>query len=214
MVSTIPEHEMCYNAQRMSVTGHDRQAEVKRARLRNRIIPLLALLLVIAIMVGIYYFYRNYPDRVAQLKDYGYLGAFLISLILNATVILPAGNILVLAVLGATLPSATLVGLAGSTGAAIGELTGYMVGYSGQAIVQRREAYARVERWVKKWGVMTIFFLSVVPFFFDLAGIAAGIVRFPVWKFLIACWLGRTILYIVVALAGAQGWEAILRYLG
>ena len=165
-------------------------------------------------MVGVYCFYRNYPEEIARLKGYGYLGVFLISLIFNATIVLPVGNILVLAVLGATLPSATLVGLAGSTGAAIGELTGYMAGYSGQALVQRREAYARVEGWVKKWGAVTIFFLSVIPFFFDLAGIAAGVLRFPLWKFLIACWLGRTILYIVVALAGAQGWEAVLRYLG
>jgi len=197
----------------MSITRDDRPAEGKRARLIGRIVPLLTLLLVIAIMVGVYYFYRNYPDEVARLKGYGYLGAFLISLLFNATVILPAGNILVLAVLGATLPSAILVGLAGSTGAAIGELTGYIAGYSGQAIVQRREAYARIERWVRKWGALTIFVISVVPFIFDLAGIAAGVVRFPLWKFLIACWLGRTILYIAVALAGAQGWEALLRYL-
>jgi len=181
--------------------------------LRGKLIPLLTLLLVIAIMVGIFYFYRHYPDRITQLKGYGYLGAFLISLILNATIVLPAGNILILAILGATLPSATMVGLAGGVGAAIGEMTGYMAGYSGQAIVQRQKVYANLEGWVKKWGAVTIFLLSVVPFFFDLAGIAAGVLRFPLWKFLLACWLGRTILYIVIALAGVQGWEAILRYL-
>ena len=182
--------------------------------LKKRLVPLLTLLLVIAIMVGIFYFYRYYPDRAAQLKGYGYLGAFLISLTLNATIILPAGNILILAMLGATLPSATMVGLAGGAGAAIGEITGYMAGYSGQAVVQRQRAYARLESWVKRWGVVTIFLLSLVPFFFDLVGIAAGVLRFPLWKFLLACWLGRTILDIVIALAGAQGWEAVLRYLG
>ncbi|MFC1892516.1 YqaA family protein [Chloroflexota bacterium] len=195
------------------MTGSDRPTGEKGTHLSSRIIPLLVLLLLIAIMAGVYYFYRNYPDEIARLKGYGYLGAFLISLIFNATIVLPVGNVVVLAVLGATLPSATLVGLAGSTGAAIGELTGYVVGYSGQAVVQRREAYARVEGWLQKWGVVTIFFLSVIPFFFDLAGIAAGVLRFPLWKFLIACWLGRSILYITVAWAGAQGWEAVLRYL-
>ena len=184
-----------------------------RGRLK-KLVPLLTLLLVIAIMVGIFYFYRHYPDRIAKLRGYGYLGAFLISLTLNATVVLPAGNILILAILGATLPSATVVGLAGGAGAAIGEITGYMAGYSGQAIVKRQRIYARLEGWVKKWGVLTIFLLSIVPLFFDLAGIAAGVLRFPLWKFLLACWLGRTILYIVIALAGAQGWETMLRYLG
>jgi membrane protein DedA with SNARE-associated domain len=210
----IPYSVMCYNAhgRQMRLDSNDKPAEEKRDRLRNKIIPLLALLLVIAIMVGIFYFYRHYPEMVSRLEDYGYLGAFLISLTLNATVVLPAGNILVLAVLGATLPSATLVGLAGAAGAAVGEITGYMVGYSGQAMVQRQRTYIRVEGWVKKWGAMTIFLVSIVPFFFDLAGIAAGVLRFPLWKFLLACWLGRTILYIVIALAGAQGWEVILHY--
>jgi membrane protein DedA with SNARE-associated domain len=165
-------------------------------------------------MAGVLFFYQNYSEEIARLQGLGYLGAFLISLIFNATVILPAGNVLVLAALGATLPSAVMVGLAGGTGAAIGELTGYIAGYSGQAVVRRRGAYVRIERWVKRWGALTIFILSAVPFIFDLAGIAAGVVRFPVWKFLIACWLGRTILYIVVALAGALGWEVVLGYFG
>ena len=98
-------------------------------------------------------------------------------------------------------------------GAAIGEITGYMAGYSGRAIVQRQKTYVRLEGWVKKWGVLAIFILSIVPFFFDLAGIAAGALRLPLWKFWLACWLGRTILYIIIALAGVLGWEAILPYL-
>jgi len=197
-----------------NLTNNSKQAEIeKKGRLSERFIPLLMLLLVIAIMVGIFYFYRHYPDRVAQLKNYGYLGAFLISLFFNATIVLPAGNIVMMAVLGATLPSAGLVGLAGGTGAAIGELTGYMVGYSGRVLVLRQKTYTRIQRWVKKWGALTIFFISVVPFFFDLAGIAAGVLRLPLWKFMIACWLGRILLYIVIALAGAWGWEVVLHYL-
>ena len=182
----------------------------RRDWLKKRYIPLLTLLLVIAITVGIFYFYRHYPNRVEELKDYGYLGAFLISLTLNATVILPAGNILMISVFGAALPSAVVVGLAGGAGAAIGEITGYVAGCSGRGIAQRSKMYSRVEGWVRRWGAMTIFIMALVPFVFDLAGIAAGVLRFPFWKFLLLCWLGRTILYIGVALAGAWGWEAVL----
>jgi len=193
----------------MSTDKMDKQGWLKR-----NITPLLTLLLVIAIIVGISYFYKNYPGRIDELKTYGYLGAFLISLVLNATVVLPAGNFIMIATLGATLPSATMVGLAGGVGAAIGEITGYMVGYSGRAIVQKQKIYTRLEDWVRRWGAVAIFFLSLVPFFFDLAGIAAGVLRLPLWKFLLACWLGRTISYIVIALSGALGWEVVLRYLG
>ena len=190
------------------------KGEVKGGWVRNRLLPLLGLLLIIGIVVGIFYFYRSYPERIEALEGYGYLGAFLISLTLNATIVLPAGNFLVLAALGAILPSATMVGLAGGIGAAIGELTGYMAGYSGQAIVSRQRVYTRLKKWVEKWGVLTIFLLSVVPLVFDLAGIAAGVLRFPLWKFLLACWLGRTILYLAVAWGGALGWEVVLRFLG
>ena len=182
--------------------------------MKKKLVPLLTLLFVIAIMAGVFYFYKNYPDRFAQLKGYGYLGAFLISLTLNATIVLPAGNFLIISTLGAALPSVTLVGLAGGAGAAIGEITGYMAGYSGRAMVQKQEMYTRLEGWVRKRGTVTIFFLSLVPFFFDLAGIAAGALRLPFWKFLIACWLGRTILYIGIAWLGVPWWEAVLRYLG
>ena len=184
----------------------------KRDWLKKRLIPVLTLLLVIAIVVGVFYVYKNYPARIEELKAYGYLGVFLISLILNASVILPAGNILVIATLGAALPSAPLVGLIGGAGAAIGEMTGYMAGYSGRTIVQRQKTYVRLERWVKRRGAWGIFVLSAVPFFFDLAGIAAGALRLPLWKFLIACWLGRTLLYIGTAYFGAPWWEAILSY--
>ncbi len=188
------------------IDSDDKQAGVEREARLKKFIPLLTLLLVIVISVGSFLF----RDKVSEVAGYGYLGAFLISMTFNATIILPAGNFLVLLALGAFLPSATIVGVAGGAGAAIGEITGYMVGYSGRGIAKRSKLYGRVEGWVRKWGVVAIFVFSLVPFFFDLAGIAAGVLRFPLWKFLLVCWLGRTILYIGVALAGSWGWETVL----
>lgn len=182
----------------------------KKGWLSKKLVPIVILLLVIAIMVSAFYFYKAYPSRIDELKAYGYLGAFLISLVLNATVILPVGTFAVVATLGATLPSAPLVGLAAGVGAAIGEMTGYMAGYSGHGVVANSRLYIQVEGWMRRWGAMTIFIFSLVPFVFDLVGIAAGVLRFPFWKFFLLCWLGRTILYIGVALAGAWGWKAVL----
>jgi len=209
---------MCYNTAKDKMSkliSHDKQAEVEKGnRLKKKLVPLLTLFLVIAISIGIFYFYKHYTIRVEELKAYLYWAPFLISLVFNATVILPAGNIVIISALGAALPSATVVGLASGAGAAIGEITSYMAGYSGRGIVEKRKMYTRIEGWVRRWGAVVIFIFSLVPFVFDLAGIAAGVLRFPFWKFFLLCWLGRTLLYIGVALAGAWGWETMLRYLG
>lgn len=187
------------------------QGQMDKAEpLWKRFIPLLTLLLVIAISVGLF---LN-RDKLPELKNYGYLGAFLISVIINATVVLPVGNFLIISTLGAVLPSATIVGLVGGAGAAIGEMTGYMAGYSGYGIIKNRKLYARLVKWMRKWGELGIFLLSLAPLVFDLAGIAAGALRFPVWKFLLMCWLGRSLLYIGLAFAGAWGYKIILPYLG
>lgn len=194
----------------------DIQERIRKKTLTGkRVFSLLILLLVIGITSSIFLFYQNVPDRFDDLKNFGYLGAFLISLLLNATVILPVGNIIILFTLGGILPLPIVVGLAGGIGAAIGETTGYLAGYSGRTVISRKvKTYVRMEYWLKRWGPLTVFVLSLMPLVFDLVGIAAGALRFPFWKFLLFCWLGRTILYITIALLGAWGWEVILPYLG
>ena len=195
------------------------EGEAKRGWFRGKFLPLLTLLLVIGIVVGVFSFYLINPDifEAESLEGWGYFGAFLSSLVSCATIILPLPGIVVLFTLGAAPNlSPTLVGLAGGVGAAIGELTGYMAGYSGQAVlsgVSKQKVYIRLKGWVEKWGFLSIFLISIVPAVFDLVGIAAGVLRFPVWKFLIASWLGRTILYVGVAWGGALGLEWIQRLL-
>lgn len=182
--------------------------------LRRKTIPLVGLLLVIAITAGIFYFYRHYPGRIEELRTYGYLGAFVISIIFNATLILPAGNMLILTALGATMPSPVVVGLVGGSGAAIGEIIGYIAGRSGRGLVAKSQMYSRVEGWVRKWGWLTIFIFSIVPFVFDLVGLVAGALRYPFWKFLFFCWLGRTILYVFIITVAACGLKIWVPWFG
>jgi len=191
----------------------------KRTGLRGKVIPLLILLLVLAISAGIFLYGRR-PEVVAQIESYGYLGAFLISLIGNAGVILAAPVLPILSAIGAVLYPVTglegpvIVGLVGGVGAGIGEMVGYVVGYSGRSAVGSNKIYLRLVGWMERWGAIAIFILSIVPFFFDLVGIAAGILRFPLRKFFLACWLGRTVLYVAMVVAVALGWEATLRFFG
>jgi membrane protein DedA with SNARE-associated domain len=97
-----------------------------------------------------------------------------------------------------------LVGLAAGSGAALGEITGYLAGFSGQAVIENREWYDRITLWMKKYGDLTIFLLALIPNpFFDIGGMVAGALRMPLWRFLLWCWLGKVCKMIIFALAGA-----------
>ena len=166
-------------------------------------IPLLGLLGALAIFVTVGWLYFRYPEFFESLEGYGYLGVFVISLILNATVIVPVSAMAIISSLGGALPFPFLVGVVGGVGAAIGEMTGYVAGLAGRELLAKNKIYIRVEGWVQRWGMMAVFVLSIFPFLFDIVGIIAGATRMPVWKFLIACLLGRVILYIAVAYIGS-----------
>ena len=187
---------------------------------RRRFIFIIALLLVIAVTVTLQLVYGRHPERLTELRTHLYGGAFLISVIGNATIIFPGAVLVILSNLGILIYNGTglygpiIIGLVGGIGAAIGEATGYIAGYSGREIVERRKMYGRVEGWVTKWGAAAIFLFSLVPFVFDLMGIAAGILRFPFWKFILLCGSGRTILYVVFVTLAALGWKAILPLFG
>ncbi len=193
--------------------SNSKQAEMeKRGRLMGKIVSLLTILLVIVISVSLFFYGRD-PERVVELKNYGYLGAFLISLITSATVVLPVPGIVVLFALGASL-NPVLVGLVGATGGIIGEMTGFMVGYSGRNVVRNRsQTYMRVEKWMRRWGSWAVFGFAAAPLpIFDVAGIVAGALHYPLWKFLLIGWVGKSIKFIILVLAGSWGWEAMLRF--
>jgi uncharacterized membrane protein YdjX (TVP38/TMEM64 family) len=179
----------------------------RRERLNNVVIPLLIALLVIAITVAIFF----YREEVADLKGYGYLGAFLASMLTTATIILPVPGVIVVLALGAVLPP-VLVGLAAGTGAAIGEMTGYMAGFSGRGLVENKKTYNTLVKWLNKWGVLTVFVFALTPLPFDPLGITAGILRFSLWKFILTCWFGKIIANIIVSYAGFYGWHILLPY--
>ena len=155
-------------------TSYEESRGVRRKEgVSRKIIPALTFLLVVAISVILFFCGRN-PDIVAELKSYGYLGAFLISLIGNASILLPGIVLPILSGLGivlypvAGLVGPAVVGLAGGAGAAIGEIVGYMAGYSGRGIVRNNKLYQKLVSWVGRWGVVAIFIFTLFPLFFDL----------------------------------------------
>jgi len=104
-----------------------------------------------------------------------------------------------------------LVGLVAGTGKAFGELTGYALGYAGQSRVQRFRLYQKMERYMDRHAGPLIFTISLIPNpFVDLAGIAAGAICYPIRRYLLFSWIGKTIQSTAIALAASYGWQAII----
>jgi len=182
---------------------------VRERKWGRMVLSLVMILLVIGITVALFV----YRDRVEELSGYGYFGAFLISLVANATIILPMPGLLILIALGASL-NPFLVALTGAAGGTLGEMTGYVLGRSGRVVTSDNKWYIRAERWMKKkWGFLVIFLFALIPVLpLDVAGLVAGVSRYSIWKFLVACLLGKVILYFVIIQTGSWGWDALLRF--
>ncbi|MGE5249836.1 MAG: VTT domain-containing protein, partial [Bacteroidota bacterium] len=154
---------------------HPRRAPGRRSSPWTALLRILALIGVIAISVLVF----SIRNRVEEFAAFGYPGIFLIALLANATVFLPAPGVAIVFAMGHVF-NPLAVGVAAGTGGAVGELSGYLAGFSGQAVVERADVYARIQPWIRKYGGWAILLLAAVPNpFFDLAGIAAGISRMP-----------------------------------
>lgn len=169
---------------------------------RERYLQILTLLFVIALSVLII---LN-RQKVTELQGYGYLGIFLISIISSASIVLPVPSWILVATMAFTLNSPILVGIVSGIGGTIGEMTGYLLGYGGRLALENVSIYNRMVQWMKRWGSVTIFVLALIPNpLFDVAGAAAGSLRFPVWKFVLFGAAGRIPKNILFAYIGVWG---------
>jgi uncharacterized membrane protein YdjX (TVP38/TMEM64 family) len=167
--------------------------------LRLRIIRILALVFVIA-LTTILYLYRS---RVRELEALGYPGIFLVSMLANATLILPIPGVLFTSAMGAVF-NPFWVAVAAGSGASIGEISGYLAGFSGQGIVERTKWSDRIESWMRKYGGITIFVMALIPNpLFDVAGITAGALKMPFYQFFLFCLLGKVLKMMAFAYGGS-----------
>lgn len=175
---------------------------------------LLGAAIFILVAIICYAVYRLWPS-MEGFQEYGYLGAFLVALITGSTVIFPLPGFAIIAVIAAN-PDLNwaLVALAAAIGGGLGESTAYLAGYAGAVFISPKQSklYRIAESWMKRYGTATIFLFSLTPLPFDIAGIAAGAVRFPYWKFLMATIAGRLPKTFIGVYVIHKGWQLVPRY--
>jgi uncharacterized membrane protein YdjX (TVP38/TMEM64 family) len=162
---------------------------------------ILTLVAVFALIVVLFIF----RDQVKKLQEYGYAGIFLISIAANATIIIPLPGVAFTTAMGAIF-NPIGVAVAAGLGAAVGEFSGYLAGFSGQGMVENAAMYQRLTDWMRRHqrlAYLAIFVMAFIPNpLFDLAGIASGALRLPPWKFLLACAAGKILKMLMFAYAG------------
>lgn len=168
---------------------------------------LAALIFVIALTI----YLLSIADRIRHLAYLGYPGIFLVSILANATIIVPLPTLLITSAMGAIFDPFWVAIVTGA-GATIGELTGYLAGFSGSAVIERRDWYERVSGWMKKYGDLTILVLAFIPNpLFDVAGIVAGALKLPIYRYLFWTMIGKSLKMMVFAYGGASIFNGLFK---
>lgn len=162
------------------------------------------LVAAIAIVLNIIAYLMIPPDFAYRLGSLGYIGVFLITLVSNATIVVPIPYFGLVAALSPGL-SMVGVGIAGALGSVIGESVSFFVGRSGRGVVEQTWFYRWVQRQLEHpWRAFVVLFaLSAPPNpAFDIAGLTAGAMGLPYWLFLSAVFLARLVRFGIVAFLG------------
>lgn len=142
-----------------------------------------------------------YRDLLAQMGEWGYVGVFFIEMANSATIFIPTPGQTYAFALGITL-NPFILGIIGGTGSAVGELTGYVVGAKTGHRINHGRTFMRLQRLTMKWGGICLFLFALLPGPFEVVGLWAGTVRYPIWRFFLYVALGKILKVMAFATAG------------
>jgi membrane protein YqaA with SNARE-associated domain len=202
-----------------AIEGRDVKVGGRSARLAY-LLGALGIILMLLMFAAIFY----YKDDIAQLTHYGYLGAFIISILGSATIIIPVPMLAVVFALGGIMASpwsAALLALSAACGELIGSLTIYMTGHgAGRAIAgskhgRLQSAYERMLGLMERRGPVVLFAVASVinPFFYP-AALACGALRLNLRKFALIVFAGKMIKAMTVVYAGYFGLKGLFHIFG
>ena len=220
-----------------SSTAQAKEMRQKRKLERYLVITIIVLVAALVIITIIHFW-----DKIQHIGAYGYLGAFLVS-ILGGVNIIPAPSFLVIFTLGHLLDPVRIGALSG-IGEAVGGITVYLTGAGGKNIwswfrsqeepVYRevstsfqeltpaprgiRAKYQAFYNWVgrqmQRRGSLAIFASSAVIMGpYYVVGLAAGSLRIGLGKFFLLSWAGKTVKGFTVAFLGYFGLHVLLNWI-
>ena len=149
--------------------------------------------------------------------QYGYLGIFVISLIGSASILIPIPYTVIIFTISAfRILDPMLIALSSGLGSAVGEFSGYILGYYGQAILsdKQKRKMEFILKVFNRYGAITVFIFALTPLPDDLLIIPLGIMRYNFVKVLLPCLLGKILMSLILAYGGAMSIGFIQNILG
>ena len=152
-----------------------------------------------------------------NVENVGYGGLWIVSFIAAGSIILPLPG--PVAICMAAAPDLSLnplvIGVVSASAEALGEMTGYIAGISGRSLLKRNKYYPKVHSLILRRGGLFLMAGAIIPNpLFDVIGIAAGGVGYPIRKFIAIVFIAKAIKSVAIAYAcfwgidWIQGWLA------
>jgi len=149
----------------------------------------------------------QFPDIVNWLlnlsSQYGYFGIFLISLIGALSIFFPIPYTIVIFTLGQRFDP-LWIAVAAGTGSAIGEFSGYLLGFGGRKVISEKYK-KKMDLLVKvfnKFGPVVIFLFALTPLPDDLLFIPLGAMRYSIVRVFVPALIGKFCMNLIVAYSG------------
>ncbi len=139
-------------------------------------------------------------------QNYGYFGIFLISLIGALSIFFPVPYTVVIFWLGSTGSfNPFLIAIAAGIGSAIGEFSGYLLGFYGRRVIstERRRKMEFMVKVFDRFGPITIFLFALTPLPDDLLFIPLGMLRYSLVRAFIPALVGKMCMNFIVAYGGS-----------
>lgn len=142
--------------------------------------------------------------------QYGYFGIFLLSFIGALSILLPIPYTVIIFTLGglkigdAWVFEPVFIAVAAGLGSAIGEFSGYLLGFGGRKVISER--YRKKMDFLLKlfyrYGPVAIFIFALTPLPDDLLFIPLGVMRYSFVKAFIPALAGKFLMSLIIAYSG------------
>ena len=149
--------------------------------------------------------------------QYGYLGIFLISLLGAMSIFVPIPYTVVIFILGGLQTFDPLwIAVAAGAGAAIGEFSGYLIGFGGRRVIgdKYKKKMDFLTKVFKKYGPIAIFVFALTPLPDDLLFIPLGVMRYGLLQAFIPALLGKFFSNLIIAYSGRLSLEIVKSLFG